>query len=54
METTANNTFEAEIMPIDLLCDTCQSEITVGETAYINKEQGSVHCEKCAESLGNE
>jgi|GEM_PF-3854530 len=49
METLENTTYEPEIMPIDVLCDTCESEILVGETAYINKEDSTVHCEKCAQ-----
>lgn len=50
METINDTKYEAELMPIDVLCDSCQAEITVGETAFIDKQNGTVHCQKCAEA----
>ena len=48
METIDKVKFEPEAMPIDVLCDNCQREITVGETAYVDKEKGNLYCEECA------
>ena len=48
METIENVKFEPEVMPIDVLCDKCQREITVGETAYVDKVEGNLYCEECA------
>ncbi len=48
MEAIDQVKFEEEAMPIDVLCDGCEREITVGETAYVDKEEGLIYCESCA------
>lgn len=54
METKEKVKFEEEAMPIDVLCDGCEREITVGETAFVDKEEGLLYCESCANNMSED
>jgi Zn finger protein HypA/HybF involved in hydrogenase expression len=43
----------AERAQIDMLCDSCQKEITEGEDFYYDHEEEEVYCERCASQKDN-